>query len=199
MALQDILEKIHENAAQKAAEIIKGAQGKETEIVTEAQQRAKVLRKNLLSEASMKQEKLKDSRVALAQLEGRKSILSCRQDALSSVYKMLLLDLKGLEDKEYLDLIESIMVESACGDEEVIISSEDKKRITKKFIERVNKKLQEKNEKGALKLSDDTRSIGGGFVLRKERLEQNYSFSNLIKNIRETTEQEVVEILFGKK
>ncbi len=199
MGLENIIEKINKEASLKAEEILKEARGKEEEIISSAEKEAEKIRENMLKEALQKQSRSKESALALANLEARKELLRYKQSIVSRVYDEILQDIEKLSSEEYQDFIENILLKYASGDEEVIIASGDEKRLTKKFIDRVNKKLSANKKKGNLIISDQKRTFTGGVILRKGKLEANYSFGNLIKNLRDKTEQEAVKILFASR
>ena len=72
------------------------------------------------------------------------------------------------------------------------------KRIDKVFIQKINKMLLKKGKKGALKFSEEKRDIpGGGFILKKGRIEKNNSFEIYLSSLRRDLESEISRILFG--
>lgn len=197
MGLENIIEKINKEAFLKSEEILKEARDKEKEIISSALKEAEKIKEDMLKEALGKQNRSKKSALALASLEARKELLRCKQSMVSKVYDEILQDIEKLSSQDYQNFMENILLRYASGDEEVIIASGDEKTLTKKFIDRVNKKLNTNKKKGDLVISDQERTFTGGVILRKGKLEANYSFGNLIKNLRDKTEQEAVKILFG--
>jgi vacuolar-type H+-ATPase subunit E/Vma4 len=81
------------------------------------------------------------------------------------------------------------------GDEEVIIDEEEK-RIDHEFIKQVNRRLG-CGYKGNLRLADERGDIGGGFVLRRGRIKNNFTFKVLLARARKELEIELAKELFG--
>ena len=198
MALEDIIAKINEDASLKAEQILTEAENKKAEIISSRIKDAEKIKEDMVRKALEKGQKERESTLALAKLSARKHILKSKQSIVSKVYDKVLEDLRNLPLKDYQKLIENILVENASGDEEVIIADSDKDRISQKFIDKVNKKLISRKKKGKLTLSVQTRKFDKGLILRKGKLEINYSFSNLLKSLRDKTESEVVTTLFGR-
>ena len=196
MPLEKIIEKIEEEAREQAERILSEAKDREREIIASSQKKAETIKEGILKKAQEKEQKRKESILALAALEARKRVLEFKQSIVSQVYAQLLEDLVKLTTEDYQTWLENILLKNAAGDEEIITASSEKGKITKDFIQRINKKLTAAGKKGNLILSDKKRDFRGGVVLHRGKLEINYSFENLLKNSRDITESEVVKILF---
>ncbi len=205
MALEDIISKINEDASLEVDEILKKARNKAKEIISLGTKEAEKIKENIIKKALDEEQKNKDSALALANLEARKNILEFKQSVISGIYNKVLEDLRNLSLQDYQNLIRNILLENASGEEEIIISSSDEDKINQpvasplgeQFINMVNQKLVDKGKKGNLSLYSERRNFNGGFILRRGKLEMNYSFTNLVNNLRDKTESEVIKILFG--
>ena len=84
------------------------------------------------------------------------------------------------------------------GTEEIIVSPDDRKAIGRSFINSLNADLIKAGKKGEITLSDETRNIRGGFILKRGRAETNSSFDTLLTMLRDDVETRVAGILFGE-
>lgn len=196
MSLEKIIEKIEEEAREQAERILSEAKDREREIIASSQKKAETIKEGILKKAQEKEQKRKESTLALAALEARKKVVEFKQSMLSKVYAQVLEDLARLTLENYQAWLENILLKNAAGDEEIITASSEKDKVTRDFIQRINKKLTAAGKKGNLILSDKKRDFRGGIILHRGKLEINYSFENLLKNSRDITESEVVKILF---
>ncbi len=60
----------------------------------------------------------------------------------------------------------------------------------------VNSKLNAMGKKGLIKISDETREIGSGFILTHGGLEINCSIESQIRLLRDSLEGEISNLLF---
>ena len=84
------------------------------------------------------------------------------------------------------------MLEVARGGEELILSSRDRESLGDGFLRKVNERLP-----GTITLSEETREMAGGFVLRTPEIEINESFEERIRSLRDEMEAEVARKLFA--
>jgi V/A-type H+-transporting ATPase subunit E len=196
MGIKNITERILSDARKKASEIESEDNKKAAEILNEAKNKSKSLRSQIVSSAKSQAEDEKRRILAFARLEARNSILTERQKAVGSVFEKAFENLLSLSDQEYFQLIKSLLIKTTItGEEEIILSSKDKNRITKELIESVNVALRSDGRKGNLKLAEETREIKGGFVLKSDGVEINNSFSSLLGLLREELEFKILEML----
>jgi V/A-type H+-transporting ATPase subunit E len=104
-----------------------------------------------------------------------------------------------LEDKEYLPLIEKLILENVeQGDEIVYIGEQERKSINQEFIAEINKKLKSQGKKGELKLAKERLPIKGGVILGTEEIKKNASLEVLLEKIKSETETRLNQFLFYK-
>jgi V/A-type H+-transporting ATPase subunit E len=89
-----------------------------------------------------------------------------------------------------------VLAEVKTGEEELIFNPEDKKKFGKKFVATINEKLKAEDKNANLSLSDETRDISGGVILKEEGVENNNSFEALLAMRRDDLEAQVAGILF---
>ncbi|MFB0525125.1 MAG: V-type ATP synthase subunit E [Phycisphaerae bacterium] len=195
MEAEQVVEKILSDAGAEAEKIKNQAQEKEaaeqakldeqlaeynkqTEIV--AQKAAKAKRLHLLSAARM---------------EIAKELLTEKRKILDEVFARARKLLLNLPDDQYRQLMTNLMLKAVeTGDEEVIVDKNEN-RIDQDLINQVNEQLRS-NGKGNLRLADERRDLGGGFILRRGKIKNNVSFEVLLAQARRELEIELAKELF---
>jgi len=197
MPLEEIIQRIKQETEDQIKEILRRAREEAEKILSQAEE-ARKLKEEFIQRAKLEAARLKDSLLSAAQLEFQKSILAEKQTILGEVFQQTVDRLQKLNSEEYLRVIEKLLLLTVeTGEEEIIVSPRDGQQLDSAFLSRVNKQLRHKGKKGNLKLSEQTRPLGGGFILRSGKVENNNSFSTLVNQKREIQEREIVEILFG--
>lgn len=195
--VEKIKERILEEARAQAEANIKRAEEEAAKIIEEAQKEAAAKKAQILEKAKQEAVDVKKRLKAMAELEARKKKLQARQEVVDEAFNKTIEKLNSLPDREYEEIISQMIVNSVeSGSEEIILSPKDKQRISPGFIENINKKLSQKGIDGKIKLSEETKNISGGFILKSGDIEINNSFEAIIKMKREEVEAEVIKALF---
>jgi V/A-type H+-transporting ATPase subunit E len=210
MPLEKIIERISEEFSLEVDKIRKETQDRVNEILKEAQGKANSVKERILKSASFDAKRKREHILTMANLEARRMVLEEKERLIEEAYRKALAKLKRLGKKPYQELIKKMLLKIAksepgrrpslrlrrasgskrrvSGPEgEVILSKEDRKRITPSFIKSINKDL---------KISKEDREISGGFILKREKIEINNSFESLFRSKREELELRLVKILF---
>ncbi len=190
--MNKISEKILSDARALANSTMEEGTLKAQETIERAHNDIAIYREKNMHETFELRDEIVRRRISVANLEAKKSMLKARRDVLDSVYDDAIEVVCG-DDKTYLALI-SKMLDYAEDGEEVCISERDKDRITRDFVK------SEADRRGiALKLSDEYADIRGGIVLRGKNYDKNLSVETEIKFLRDETEPQIAESLFGDR
>lgn len=197
MTIKDINEKIVSDAQIQADKIITQAEDKAKEIIKKGKEEADNIKNIILGknnqEASLKKNKI----LTEANLEARKTILSEKQKIVEGAFNKALESILKLDDKDYRNFIKKLILDNIeKGDETIFIASSDKNKISKDFIEDINKTLEVKDKKGELKLSTSYLPIQGGVIIGSGKVRKNISLELLLKKVREESEIEICKYLF---
>ncbi|PIZ15908.1 hypothetical protein COY52_08555 [Candidatus Desantisbacteria bacterium CG_4_10_14_0_8_um_filter_48_22] len=193
MAIEAIIQKILGDARKEADAIRSKASGQAEGILAEARARAELLKADIGEKAGGRARQEEERMRTSAVIDAKKQVLAEKQKAISAVFSAALEEIKGMDKAGYQDIIGK-MLSSADGDEEVIIPSSEK-RIDAAFIEKINKTYFKK--KAGFRLSVEKREMpGGGFILKKERVEKNNSFAVILNSLRPVIERQLAEMLF---
>lgn len=198
MALEDILKKIREETDAKISEIDSRIKKRVEEIVKEGEKKIADLRKHLLHEAEGKIKEERTSKLAIAQLDFRKALLTEKRRLLDETFNAAFEDIRNLGDEDYRKLFKKLTLQVAEeSNGKIFISNKDRKRITPSLIKEINEDLHKMGKSATLELAQEEVDIDGGFILKMGRIEINCSLSSLFKMMKEELESEVSGILFS--
>lgn len=199
MPISKIVAKIDQEAKEKAERILGEARSKADQTLEDAKKKAEYIRDQILEKAEQEGLAKRRGVASLASSEARKLVLAEKQAILQEVYQNTLENLKGMSIEDYRGYFKRMLLRLCeSGDETIILSPQDSERITSEFIQEVNRQMaSDKGKKGKLSISNETRQMVGGFVLKRGNVEIDNSFDSLVRSVRDQTEPEVIAILFG--
>ena len=198
MTIKDINNKIISDARIQAEKIIAQAEDNANNIIKKGRKEADDIKKKILykinQEASLKKSKI----LTEANLEARKTILLEKQKIMEDVFGNASESILKLDDKKYHNFIKKLILDNIeKGDETIFIGSPDKNRISKDFIQDINKELKAKGKNDELKISTSYLPIKGGVIIGSGKIRKNISLELLLKNVREESEMQMSKILFN--
>jgi V/A-type H+-transporting ATPase subunit E len=139
----------------------------------------------------------KERMISRAQAEMRKGLLAEKQKMIDRVFDKALKSVTGLPDGQYAALMKKLLLDGVeTGDEEVIVADADGRRNWSDILAGVNRELSAAGKKGRLALSEERRSMAGGFILRKGKHEGNCDVAQVLRGLREELESDIVRSLF---
>jgi V/A-type H+-transporting ATPase subunit E len=195
--VEKIKEKILQDAEAKANEIMENARLQASQIIEKANQKAAQRVKEISQKSAYDVNEKKRIINSIVELEMRKDVLAAKQQSIDEVFEKVLERMNSLDNKKYEQVIfDMLMASVETGDEEVVMSESRKGKLSTDFMEKVNKALEAAGKKGKIKLSDETRNISGGFILKSQGVEVNNSFEAVIRLFRDEIEPKVAEIFF---
>ena len=174
---EKIQAKILEEARLLAEANIKRAKEEAAGMIKDASKEAEAKKNQIIKKAENEAADIKKRIISVAELESRKQKLKAKQEVVDEVFELALKKLNNLPDVEYQSiLIEMISFCAKTGREEILLSPKDKQRLSPGFIDELNKTLQQRGiSADLLKISDETRDISGGFILKSGDIELNNS------------------------
>jgi len=117
--------------------------------------------------------------------------MSAKSKAVDNLFQKTLEQLALLDKKKYLAIIENLLKKYAEDGDIVIISSQDKGKITQKFVDDIAKNMGIK-----LSLAKDFGSFNGGVILAGKNSDKNLSFDMELLQLREECETQISSMLF---
>ena len=190
-------------------EIASEAEAEITSVLTAAEAQASALTEEFAAKAKAAEEDLMragreaaEQRVQrherTARLEAKKDILGLKQELVGAAYDKAKEALLGLDEDRYVAFLAGQACAAALtGSEEVILSEADRSRLGEKLVSAANAALKERGLPGELRLSDETRPISGGLVLRRGSIEVNCTLDKLMEMVHSALDAEVASVLFN--
>lgn len=198
MPIENITQRIISDAKKKTAKLKKEAEAEAKKIIQEAEQEVERMTADYRVRAKKQAEEEKKRVLALARLQARDAVVLEKRQAVESVIEDGLKKVLRLPESQYHAFIKKMLLEAIeTGEEEVILSEEDRKKFGEKLILEINAELSKSGKKGKIRLSSETREIQGGFILRSGGVELNSSLPVLVESLRHELESEIIKVLFG--
>ncbi|SFP09177.1 V/A-type H+-transporting ATPase subunit E [Oscillibacter sp. PC13] len=193
--IEKITARIDEEAQAEIDRILTDARARADEIAAkyqaQADEEAAALAARNEKSAAEREERL----VSVAQMESRKVLLAAKQEMVEKSYALALEKLCAMADAQYVEVLAALMVQaSSTGHEEAVFSKKDREQVGEAAVKRANELLQG----GRLTLSEETRGITGGFILKEGNIEVNCTFETLVRLQKAETAGAVAERLFPK-
>ncbi|MBQ2738641.1 MAG: V-type ATP synthase subunit E [Oscillibacter sp.] len=189
--IERILSRIEADARSEIDAILASAREEAANTEEAFRREAEELRASLLEKAEKAAAQREERLVSAARMEGRKALLATRQDLVDDAYLAAQARLCLLPHDEAIDVLAELLVRvSATGREEVIFSPADRERIGEAAVEKANAAGKD------LILSEETRPLRGGFILKEGNVEINCAFETLTRLEKGRSAAAVAKILF---
>lgn len=180
---QKIIDKIISDAEQEKNIILNRTQGEADAIIRNANEQAAKELEQATILAEVEAEKAVAKVLSSAEMEAKKMILTEKQNCLEQTLELVKEKLYSQNPEDYEKTILFMLAKAEKG-EEIIFSEKDYPA------------LQGAVSEAGYKVSQETRDISGGFIVKKGDIEFNYSFEAMMAVEKEQIEQMIAEILF---
>lgn len=192
MSIENITANILNEARHNAEASLVNADKTKNEIIDNAKKEADVL-KNAAAERAVKEaESLKSRKISAAELQGRKMMLSAKQEAIRKSFQKALEKLKSMPEEEYIDFLTNQITKVPYADGMIILNKSDREKIGEKLIKSVN----DKSKSDKFSLSSETSNSTGGFIFRSGSVEVNSTFETILDSVKDELTNEVANALF---
>ena len=132
-----------------------------------------------------------DSALRISRMEARKSVLSVKQEMVEKSFDLAVQQIVALPDEKYTAFLANLVKKAGpAGDEEIILNAADRARVGEALLKAVNA------DGAKMKLSDETRDIKGGLILRRGSIETNCSVQLLVELCRGELSAKLADVLF---
>ena len=222
--IEKITARIDAQTQEEIDRLLADAKEQAAQITAQYRTQAETERASLTARSEKAAQEREERLVSVAQMEARKTLLTAKQEMVERAYQRALEKLRSLPQEQYVELLAALLVRaSSTGREEVVFSTEDREGAGKAAVARANELLAKEaapelplgdgvvanllNKVAAgvsafaqgtamLAVSEETRDISGGFILKDGRIEVNCTFDALVRAEREQTAGEVAKLLF---
>lgn len=192
MSIENITTNILNDAKNIAENSLANAEKTRQDIVNNAKGEAEAINKAASEKAQKDAESLKSRKVSAAELQGRKMMLSAKQEAIKKSFNAALEKLKTMPEERYLSFLTDEIIKIPNCEGTIILNEHDREKIGEKLVKAVNEKL--KAEKIAL--SNETVDSSGGFVLKNGAIAINSTFETILDSMKDELTGEVANTLF---
>lgn len=193
-----LCDKIIGEARARAAEIITEAEDAARAEIELAEAEAQKRASEFLGKARAAAERECQSLISMGQLDLRNKELALKQELIGSVFDEALEKLKAMPSEEYTRLVSSIILRlRPQGQADLLVAEADQERLSEAAVRTLNTELGAEGL-GTVKFTGYTDTIEAGFVLRQGDVAFNFSFADILSDLRETMEGEVAAVLFGQ-
>ena len=184
------------------AHIEAGAQAQADAVLGEARQRCEAIKARFDDKAArLYSDRIRegvkacqdqeDSALRISRMEARKSVLSVKQEMVEKSFDLAVQQIVALPDEKYTAFLANLVKKAGpAGDEEIILNAADRARVGEALIKAVNA------DGAKMKLSDETRDIKGGLILRRGSIETNCSVELLVELCRGELSAKLADVLF---
>ena len=192
MSIDNITSRILSDAKNTADSSLMNAENTKKEIINKANSEAEVIIKTESERAAKDAVDLKNRRVSAAELQGRKMLLSAKQEAIKKSFTAAIDKLKVMPEDKYLSFLAQEIVKIPNCEGSIVLNAKDRENIGERLVKTVNEKL------GAEKvaLSKNTVKASGGFVLKRGNVEINSTFETLLDSMKDELTGEIANALF---
>lgn len=193
MSIENITANILNDARNTAENSLANAELTGQDIINNAKQEAETIIKAEKEEALKDAESLKSRKISAAGLQGRKMLLTAKQEAINKSFSVALEKLRSMQSEEYINLLVNQIVTIPNCEGYLILNELDREKIGEKLINSVNEKLNEKK----VTLSDETQKASGGFILKRGNIEINSTFEAILDSMKDELTGEIASALFN--
>lgn len=179
--LENILNKIIEDAKTKADEIIAEAEDKKNTIVEKRKDDAKFLADKINEISKREREDILKRAKSRAELKARDDVLAEKHRVIDRVFEKAIVELENLSEEDFVKFVKNNV--EGVEDKNSILD------VPSKYREAV------KNANLGFKISD--KDVDRGFVLHNGNLIYNGDFRAIVKSEREELEKFLAEKLFS--
>ena len=182
---EKIIAHIAADADAQVGTILAEAEAKCADIKAKYEEEASRLYSDRIREGVKACQDQEDGALRISRMEARKSVLAVKQEMVEKSFDLAQEKIVSLPEDRYVAFLAGL-----AGDEEVILNERDRAAVGEKLVKAIN-------AGGAhMKLSDETRDISGGLILRRGSIEANCSVELLVDLCKGEMASKLADILF---
>lgn len=170
-------------AEKKCESILEEAQERVREIIEAAEKDSKLEKINILERGN-----------SVSDIDGRKLVLEQKQKYIKTCFDKAIDKIVSMDEEKYMDFLVNIVKDGNCTSGEVVLNKRDFDSIGEKFVERLNKEV----ENGGFSLSQESSKIKGGLLVKRGSVYMNGSVETMIYEKYNELAASVATTLFDK-
>ena len=185
----ELINAIAEKSAAEIERVLAAANAYRDEKLATAMANADEEAARIAKAAKAKADDIAVKRATAARMERGKMLLSAKRRAISAVYDGLREEMKGLGKSDVLALIDATVSRYGESGQTVILS---------RGLPVTEKEVAELAAVKSAKIKAATETLSEGFVLSGENFDLDFTYDAIAAGMRERTEKEVADKLFGE-
>jgi V/A-type H+-transporting ATPase subunit E len=196
MGLESIITKVKKDTNKVLGDISRETSDQLKAINSDTGREEDLLKKNFARKTDNSVQELRNRRLSDSRVTMKKEMLDSQSRIIDEVFEKSKESFLELPEKKYFDYLrKKIMELNISGSWELVLNEKDKKRFGPELIEKISNHAKSRFR---LILSETSRKISGGFILKGEDTELNASLDVLLSQIRREMEPGLGKLLFGK-
>lgn len=192
MSVEKITSKIISDAEEHAKVTLDEAKVKCDAILAEASRQAEAVLEDAKQQGIEEKEKTIARKKAVADIDGRKMVLEAKQNLISACFEKAVDKLSSMEPKAYIEFLAGLVAKTGITEGELILNEKDKSAVGRDLTDYISKNLKDSK----ITLSEETRNIRGGFLLKQGSVYMNGTIEALVEEAKEELIGEVAGVLF---
>lgn len=195
MSIEKITSKIIDDANADAKALTDHSESQVKEILEEAKEKADEIVADAKAKGEIERDKRLVSRRSVAAIDGRNQILSKQREMIERCFDLAAEKVAGMDTEKYLDFLVNCVKSSKRTEGELILNKKDRDAVGDELVKRLNSE----NTKAGFVLSEETKNIRGGVMIRFGNVYENASIDAVVEQVRDELTSEVAGILFPEE
>ncbi|HIU33857.1 MAG TPA: hypothetical protein IAB02_04780 [Candidatus Pullichristensenella excrementigallinarum] len=188
-----IINRILADARESAANAMRDAEARVEKLRAENADALEVRRVHAMEEAERQAAEYSDRAMRMAELEQKKELLAMKREVIDLAFEDALRRLNAMPREKAQEFFGKLVAQAAQGGEEIVPDRNHREIFDQDFVAKVKKETGKE-----MRLSKESREMGGGLVLRREGMEINLTSRAIVSQARQALEAEAAEMLFGR-
>lgn len=174
------------------------SQAKCDEIIAEYEKKAQEQHRSIMTEGAKKCKQRSERLLSTAEMEAKKNILAFKQEMVSQAFALAEQKIGQMTAETYIAFLAKKAADaSRFGTEELVFNAKDKSSYGAQVAKAANALLAQRGVSGKLTVSEETRDIAGGVIVKQGDIETNCTTQTLMQLYRNELASQVAELLFG--
>lgn len=192
MSIEKITSKIIGEAQEEAQAVLDQSRAAQEEILANARAEAQKILSQAEADGRSEKEKLISRRKAVADIDGRKIVLEEKQKLIADCFDKAVDRITSMDPDAYVDFLVRLLSSAGESSGELILNEADAQRIGGRLTEAAAEAIPGSR----FTVSEETRNIKGGFLLKKGSVYVNCAAEAMVDEAREELVGDVAARLF---
>lgn len=194
MGIDKITSKILSDAESVAKSVLEQAERESDDILENAKEKADKIVEEAKQKGLSDKEISINRRSSVADIDGRKLILQKKQNLIEETFKKAAEEITSMDQEKYVDFLVGIIKDTGKTHGELVFNKKDFISVGQKVMDKANLTIPESE----FTLSQETKDIKGGLLIKSGKIYISGSIDSLFEEIKEEMTAKVADILFNE-